>query len=73
MAMQPPLWTLSEAARELGTDIRTISGLVRAHKMATCPVPRNGKGKGLNPAQMERLRVALGCPAGGSRFAEMSA
>jgi hypothetical protein len=54
--------SLTEAAEILGVDFRVVSGLVKALKIEPKPVKRNGKAKGLDVADMARLRRALGQP-----------
>ena len=51
--------SFSEAARLLGTDIRTISGLVTAKGIETVSSTRNHLFRGLSPESLEILRQAL--------------
>ena len=53
------LWTIREAARDLGTEEATVRGLVRAWRVQFHPVPRQGNAKGLDSATMRRLRRVL--------------
>jgi hypothetical protein len=54
------LYTQIEAAEILGTDRWTIAGLVRAHGLVPKPIRLNGRAKGLDEADMDILRRALG-------------
>jgi len=54
------LTSYRQAAIQLDTDERTISGLVRAHGLKTEPHPSNGKARGLDAYAMARLAIALG-------------
>lgn len=49
-----------EAATELDTTYAVIAGLVKALGIQPKPVPYNGNAKGLDRADMRRLRHALG-------------
>lgn len=51
--------TLTEAAQELNTDPLTISGLVKLLRIEPKPVPRNGNAKGLDRADLRRIRRAI--------------
>lgn len=57
-----PLYSLSEAARVLGTDRKTIAGLVRAHGLPTRPLPSNVRAKAIDEAAMRVIGKALGRP-----------
>lgn len=52
--------TITEAARECGVYKQTIRDLIRGHNIQTKPVPRNGSGRGLDPADMAIIRRSLG-------------
>lgn len=54
------LTTYRQAALQLDTDERTISGLVRALGLQAVPHPSNGNGRGLDAYCMTRLAIALG-------------
>lgn len=58
--MTDTIWTYKEAGAELGIGPAAISALVRYHGIAPKPVPRNGKAKGLDEADMHVLRRVLG-------------
>ncbi len=49
----------SEAARRLETDRKAIATAVRILKIDPKPVPSNGQGKGLDSADIARIRRAL--------------
>jgi hypothetical protein len=61
--MSDRLTTYVEASRELGVNVLVIATLAKAHELKAKPVPRNGKAKGLDEADMRVLRKALGMPA----------
>lgn len=60
--MTTNLITLSEAAPILGVSRQTVSELARRLGIETKPMPLNGRAKGLDEADMRRLRKALGMP-----------
>ena len=55
-----PYYSLSEAARVLGTDRKTVAGLVRAHALPTRPHPSNARAKAIDEAAMRVVGRALG-------------
>jgi hypothetical protein len=55
----PPLVTFSGAGRTLGIGRQTVADLVARLGIVPKPVPWNANGKGLDPADMSRLRRAL--------------
>lgn len=55
----PQILTYGDAATELGTDLRTISGLVRALGITPKPVKYNNLGKGLDAADLQAIRTAF--------------
>lgn len=52
--------TFKEAAARLGVYHYTVSDLVRHLGIEPKPVPRNGNAKGLDAADLKRIRRALG-------------
>lgn len=66
------LITLSEAAPILGVSRQTVSELARRLGIETKPMPLNGRAKGLDEADMRRLKKALGIPAGQAKAAAMA-
>ncbi len=54
------LTTLTEASSLLGVSRQTVSELARRLGIQTKPVELNGRAKGLDEADMRRLRKALG-------------
>lgn len=51
--------TLSQAARKLGIDRRSLSHVVEALGLRTFPHPSNGRGKALTHAQIALIRRRL--------------
>lgn len=60
--MSDRIYTLVDAGQALGVGRQVVAGLVAALGITTKPVPRNGAAKGLDEADMRRLRKALNLP-----------
>jgi hypothetical protein len=54
------LYSYSQVGRMLNLDRRAVTALVRALKLVPKPVPTNGRAKGLNDADVKRIKKALG-------------
>jgi len=61
--------TFTDAGKILGVAPAVVSALVKTHGLQPKPVPRNGKAKGLDRADMRVLRKALGLHASRERMA----
>ena len=59
METKPILTCMSEAARELGVDRKTIRDLVRIHNIPTHPIPIHGTARGIDKLGMRKLRKLL--------------
>jgi hypothetical protein len=53
------LLTYTDTAARLGTDLRTVRGLVVLLGLPTHPVPRNGNAKGLDARAVAALEAAI--------------
>jgi hypothetical protein len=54
------LYSYSQVGRMLNIDPRAVATLVRALKLVPKPVPTNGRAKGLNDADVRKIKKALG-------------
>lgn len=59
MRLMAELDSYSQVARMLGTDARTVSGLVQALGLEPKRHPSNARAKGLNKADVDRLRAVF--------------
>jgi hypothetical protein len=68
--MKTQILIMREARQELGIQRETLTDLVRKLEIIPKDVPYNGNAKGLDQADMRRIRRALNMPARSARQAQ---